>query len=369
MAEIQKRIAVQQRVLPSYRIPFFDALAAECEGGLSVFAGKPRRREALDIGARPAIAKFFPGKNIHMFDGMAYLCWQVGIMNWLRDWQPDVLIMEANPRYLRSGAAINWMKARGGKVIGWGLGSPNPSGSFARIRMAFRSRFANRFDALVTYSQQGADEYAALGFPPDLIFCAPNAVAPKPVQPLPERPSSFRNGRPNVVFVGRMQARKRVDSLLKACSLLPPELQPNLTIVGDGPERRRLEALAEKVYPDARFTGAQHGSDLEKIYRDADLFVLPGTGGLAVQQAMSYGLPVIVGESDGTQSDLVRDENGWTLVEARSDELSRLMKDALGNLPRLRSMGAASYRIVSQEVNLENMVSAFERAIHKVTES
>jgi glycosyltransferase involved in cell wall biosynthesis len=186
---------------------------------------------------------------------------------------------------------------------------------------------------------------------------------------LPERPSSFRNGRPTVVFVGRMQARKRVDSLLQACSLLPVELQPNLVIVGDGPERRRLEALAEKVYPDARFTGAQHGSDLEKIYRDADLFVLPGTGGLAVQQAMSFGLPVIVGESDGTQSDLVRDENGWTLVEARSDELSRLMKDALGNLPRLRSMGAASYRIVSQEVNLENMVGAFERAIHKVTES
>ena len=369
MAEIRKRIAIQQRVLPSYRIPFFDALAVECERGLSVFAGEPRRSEALDFGARPATAKFYPGKNIHLFDSMAYLCWQVGILNWLRDWQPDVLIMEANPRYLRSGAALNWMKARSGKVIGWGLGSPCLSGLFSKMRMDFRERFVKRFDALVTYSQQGAEEYAALGFPPDLIFCAPNAVAPKPVQTLPERPSSFWNDKPNVVFVGRLQARKRVDMLFQACSMLPVELQPALAIVGDGPQRRSLETLAKEVYPEARFTGAQHGTDLEKIYREADLFVLPGTGGLAVQQAMSFGLPVIVGESDGTQSDLVRNENGWTLTEASAEGLNQLMRHALSDLPRLRSMGAASYRIVSHEVNLENMVGAFARAIRKVTES
>jgi glycosyltransferase involved in cell wall biosynthesis len=303
-----------------------------------------------------------------MFNSMVYFCWQIGILNWLREWQPEVLIMEANPRNLRSGAAMNWIKERGGKLIGWGLGSPNPLGLFSKMRMDLRKRFINRFDALVTYSAQGAEEYAALGFPPDLIFCAPNAVAAKPVQPLPKRPLSFRNGKPNVVFVGRMQARKRVDTLLHACAMLPAELQPFLTIVGDGPERSRLEALAREVYPDARFSGAQHGPDLAKIYHEADLFVLPGTGGLAVQQAMSFGLPVIVGESDGTQSDLVRNENGWTLIETSAEALSQLMRQALGNLTQLRSMGAASYRIVSQEVNLENMVGSFALAIRKVME-
>jgi glycosyltransferase involved in cell wall biosynthesis len=165
-----------------------------------------------------------------------------------------------------------------------------------------------------------------------------------------------------------MQARKRVDTLLHACALLPVDLQPSLAIIGDGPERSRLEMLAREVYPDARFTGAQHGADLAKIYQEADLFVLPGTGGLAVQQAMSFGLPVIVGESDGTQSDLVRDENGWTLTNASAEALSRIMLRALSNIPMLQSMGAASYRIVSQEVNLENMVDAFALAIRKVTE-
>jgi glycosyltransferase involved in cell wall biosynthesis len=140
-------------------------------------------------------------------------------------------------------------------------------------------------------------------------------------------------------------------------------------VVGDGPERGKLEALAKETNADVRFTGAQHGPDLERIYRDADLFVLPGTGGLAVQQAMSFGLPVIVGESDGTQSDLVRDENGWTLTNANAEELNRLMQTALGNIARMRRMGAASYRIVSQEINLETMVDAFGRAIRRVTEA
>ena len=366
MPEILQRVAVQQRVLPAYRIPFFDALAGECAGGLSIFAGKPRKSEGLLVGARPSVAKYYAGRNIHLFGGMAYLCIQSGLLGWLKGWQPDVLIMEANPRYLSSRAALRWMKARGGSVIGWGLGSPKPEGGVSRLRLCMRRHFVERFDALVTYSRQGADEYAALGFARDRIFIAPNAVAHKPVQPLPERALNFRNNTPNVVFVGRLQARKRVDVLLQACALLPANVQPALTIVGDGAERGRLEALAKTVYPRVRFSGAQHGTDLEKIYRDADLFVLPGTGGLAVQQAMSFGLPVIVGESDGTQSDLVREANGWMLRDASPQALSSQMQAALADIARLRTMGAASYRIVSEEVNLENMVDAFVRAIQRV---
>jgi glycosyltransferase involved in cell wall biosynthesis len=77
---------------------------------------------------------------------------------------------------------------------------------------------------------------------------------------------------------------------------------------------------------------------------------------------------VIVGESDGTQSDLVRDENGWTLTTVSDEELNRLMQTALGDIARMRRMGAASYRIVSHEINLETMVDAFARAICKVSE-
>ena len=364
----QIRIGVMQRVLPSYRVPLFDALANEFGGNVGVFAGEPRKSEALAGGVVPKTAKTWKGKNHHFFNGPLYLCWQSGLLEWLSDWQPHVLIMEANPRYLHSPAAMRWMREKNGKLIGWGLGSPSSQGILSMLRMSVRKRFIRKFDALITYSAQGAREYEALGFPGNRIFTAPNAVAPRPVLPMPERPPAFRGAKPVIVFVGRLQKRKKVDTLIRACAALPPDAQPLLRIIGDGPQRTVLENLANEIYLPTRFYGAQHGAQLAKHLRSADLFVMPGTGGLAVQEAMSFGLPVIVGVADGTQTDLVRGENGWLLADDSIQTLTNTLASALSDVYALRKKGSASYRIVSQEINLEKMVAVFSKAIQKVME-
>ncbi len=171
--------------------------------------------------------------------------------------------------------------------------------------------------------------------------------------------------RPYILFVGRLQARKRIDSLLHACALL--DSKPRLVIVGDGPERQSLESLAKEVYPQAEFVGARHGAELKPYFTEADLFVLPGTGGLAIQEAMSYGLPVIVAQGDGTQDDLVRKGNGWQIPPGDFDALLYTMKDALSDAARLGRMGAESYRIVKEEINIETMVAAFVTALNTLT--
>ena len=45
------RLGIQQRVLPGYRVPFFEQLAECCEGGLSILAGQPMARESIEDGA------------------------------------------------------------------------------------------------------------------------------------------------------------------------------------------------------------------------------------------------------------------------------------------------------------------------------
>jgi glycosyltransferase involved in cell wall biosynthesis len=82
---------------------------------------------------------------------------------------------------------------------------------------------------------------------------------------------------------------------------------------------------------------------------------------------MSYGLPVIVAQGDGTQDDLVRKENGWQIPPDRFEALVATMKDALSDGARLRRMGAESYRIVKEEVNLEKMVETFVKALNELT--
>ncbi|MFZ5881274.1 MAG: glycosyltransferase family 4 protein [Chloroflexota bacterium] len=355
------RLALQQRVLPSYRVPFFDLLAEACDGGLSLFAGQPRPVESIASG-EPLIARLTPAQNVHFFSGPFYLCRQRGVIDWLEQTDPDALIVEANPRYLSTPAAVQWMRRRGRPVLGWGLGSPPLSGPLAGFRQTRRLAFLRQFDGLLAYSQRGADEYAALGFPPNKIFVAHNSVSRRPTVNVKR---STLNVNPSLLFVGRLQSRKRVDLLLRACAQL--DVSPRLVIVGDGPERAALEALAREVYPSAQFVGARHGEALTPYFTQADLFVLPGTGGLAVQEAMSHGLPVMVAQGDGTQDDLVRAGNGWQIPPGDFAALLAALQDALSDPARLRAMGAESYRIVSEEINLEKMVGSFTRALNEMT--
>jgi glycosyltransferase involved in cell wall biosynthesis len=169
-----------------------------------------------------------------------------------------------------------------------------------------------------------------------------------------------------VIYVGRLQARKRLDSLMHALTALPETPQARLLIVGEGPASADLEQLAKQIYPATEFHGAQYGTALDTLFNEADLFVLPGSGGLAVQQAMAHALPVIVAEGDGTQADLVSPRNGWLLPPGDEAALGRALKEALSDASGLRRMGAESYRLVKEKFNLETMVEVFVQALNEV---
>jgi glycosyltransferase involved in cell wall biosynthesis len=169
-----------------------------------------------------------------------------------------------------------------------------------------------------------------------------------------------------VLFVGRLQERKRLDVLFQAASLLPDALRPQIVVVGDGPARPAFEAAAADLMPAVEFAGEQHGDALAVQFRQAELFVLPGTGGLAVQQALAYGLPVIVAQGDGSQGDMVRPENGWQVTPGHVHALAAALQEALSDRPRLQAMGRESYRIAVEEINLEQMVAGFVEALRTV---
>lgn len=358
------RAAIQQRVLPAYRADFVESLAQSCTGGLGVFAGQPQVDETILVTANLKNAQYTTGRNIHLgrVHSPYYLCWQIGLLAWLDNWQPDILVAEANPRYLSTRRAVAWMHTRGRPVIGWGLGAPlvnqSQPGVLTSARTELRQRFYQMFDGMIAYSQKGAEEYQVLGFPAEKVIIAPNAVIHRTLKDPTIRPGSF-SSEPVILFVGRLQARKRIDNLLRACTQLDPVIQPRLLIVGDGPARNELEQLAQSIYPQAEFTGALHGAALEPCFNEADLFVLPGTGGLAVQQALGYGLPIIAAEGDGTLDDLVRPDNGWRVPANNIPVLKDTLQEALMDPERLRKMGRESYRIGLEEVNIETMVSGF----------
>ena len=174
------KVGLQQRVLPAYRVPFFQRLGAACTGGLSLYAGEPRNEEAILVARRVEGVEFASGRNVHLLSGSFYLCLQPGVIGWLSHWDPDVLVLEANPRYLSNYAAARWMHRRGRPVIGWGLGASTGRGWKHALTGWWRGPFLSMFDAILAYSSKGADQYRTLGFPPERVFIAFNAVSPPP---------------------------------------------------------------------------------------------------------------------------------------------------------------------------------------------
>ena len=91
--------------------------------------------------------------------------------------------------------------------------------------------------------------------------------------------------RPLFLFVGRLAVEKNVAAFLGL------DLPGTKVVVGDGPDRARLEALA----PAARFLGTRTGEDLARIYAACDAFVFPSltdTFGIVLLEALACGLPV-----------------------------------------------------------------------------
>jgi len=355
---VHGRIGLQQRVLPDYRAGFFDRLATRCPDGLTVAAGEPRPAEEILPAAGLGAARWERLRNVHLLAGPMYLCLQPGLRSWLEAWDPRFLILEANPRYLSNWGAAAWMRARGRPVVGWGLGAPGVHGPAKFVWQAW----ARRLDGAIAYSRRGAAEYARAGLSHEKVWIAPNAVsaAPGPIahrMPLAERAA-------RVIYVGRLQARKRVDLLLEAAVGQDPA--PEVWIVGDGPARTDLERKATALKVHSRFYGSLRGTALEALLDEADLFVLPGTGGLAVQQAMARGLPVIAAEGDGTQEDLVSPENGWLVPPGDGRALTEALRQALADPRRLLAMGEASHRLAREQFNLDAMVDVFVRALSEI---
>jgi glycosyltransferase involved in cell wall biosynthesis len=147
-----------------------------------------------------------------------------------------------------------------------------------------------------------------------------------------------RHGEALVMYVGRLAREKKLDRLAWALHRVDGVRG---AIVGDGPDRARLE----QVFGDlpVTFTGTLRGEELAAAYASADIFAFPSdtdTFGNVVLEAMACGVP-IVACSVGGQVDLVRDGANGLLFEAEDTEQFAARIRQYRDAPQLRAAHAA----------------------------
>jgi glycosyltransferase involved in cell wall biosynthesis len=173
-------------------------------------------------------------------------------------------------------------------------------------------------------------------------------------------------GRPaRLVTVANLVARKRHDDVLRALALLRDRDDPRLgeleyVIVGDGPERRRLEVLARslRIGERVRFLGALPHADAIIAARDADLFVLPSLDeafGVAYVEAMAAGVPAIGSRGEDGPEEIAAAGGGMVLVPPRdpvalADAIASLIEEGsaraeLGRRARTTVAGSFTWKI------------------------
>lgn len=142
--------------------------------------------------------------------------------------------------------------------------------------------------------------------------------------PVDTKKFSPSNKRPNDYFlmVGRLLAYKKFDIAIKAFN----KLKLPLKIIGEGPERKKLETMANK---NIEFLGEKHNRELEKYYQNCKALIFPQEEdfGLVAIESMACGRPVIAYRGGGALESVKEGETGIFFDEQNSESLIDAVKN------------------------------------------
>jgi phosphatidylinositol alpha-1,6-mannosyltransferase len=173
---------------------------------------------------------------------------------------------------------------------------------------------------------------------------------------------------PVLLSVGRLVPRKGFDTMIAALAAVRREI-PNVryVIIGDGPDRDRLEKLAREQGVNDIVEFAGRVEDLGPHLRKASVYVHPARStqfdvegfGIAIIEASAAGLPVIVGASGGAIETVIDGKTG-VLVDSADPAAFAVQVVALLNDPkRAREMGEAGRRWVSDKFSCKLVADRF----------
>lgn len=226
-----------------------------------------------------------------------------------------------------------------------------------------------RADALVAVSADLRDGLLALGAPPEKVMVLRNGVDLSAFRPVADRAAArsvLGLAGPTLLSVGHLIERKRNHLTIEALADLPDH---TLLLVGDGPEKPALQALADRlgVAGRVRFLGVKPHAELPLYYSAADLMVLASSReGWAnvLLEAMACGTPVLATPAWGSREAVSAPEAGLVLDEATPAALAEGVRRLLAAPPD-RAMTRAYAEGYSWDATSAGQLALFARVLEQ----
>ena len=152
----------------------------------------------------------------------------------------------------------------------------------------------------------------------------------------------YRDGVPNILFVGRMEPRKGLIHLLRAFRKLQRDgVRARLLLVGTGPgEREARRYVLTRQLDDVEFLGRVSDAQKAQLFKTADIYVSPATGresfGIVLLEAMSAGAPIICSDIHGYRGVVRRERDGILVEPGNADALATSIRRLIDD-PALRA--------------------------------
>ena len=273
------------------------------------------------------------------------------------------LVLSGNLRQIELVPVLLMARILGRRTVLWlqGVGSTHSSALEVLRKIAFGLP-----TCLLTYSDQSKLELSSYRTEADIYVCR-NTTA----RPAPEPGDTVSDIRRAVGFVGRLDARKHVESIIRATAAARNAgLEIELHLVGDGPERERLQDLAAQLDLDdsVHFHGATSDWAITKsLLSLCDVVAFPAAAGLGVVDAMAAARGAIVVGSDPNNGpewrNVIDGQNGLVLPDASVGTFTAQLMELYRQPDRLRAFSAAAATTYSNGLTVEDALIPFVQAV------
>lgn len=371
MGNTTPQVLIVQRYFYNFREGIFDCLqemgldfklinSTRSRGRVKVHPDKVASVRYID-----ECANFNIGDNIVVFP---FLFWKL-----IKE-KPKAIVTEGGQNTINN-IQIKWYsRLFGVPYIQWDLGKgyQDFGNSFARkIYMRVYESIANRAKLIYGYNSSSKKYFESIGIPSEKIVVLNNTadtpmlkkVIESSSKELPEDMARvYDPNKKYVIFVGSLLPTKRIEDFAEIMAKLKGEYV--LLIVGSGKEEytQKLKELFRDI--DCIFFGYKKPEELLPYYNISSFCILPGLGGLSINQAMAYGLPVLCTHADGAEEDVVRNDETGYIYKDIDDAIRYIHSKSDEDWKR---MGSNASELMYGEFSLEKECERFINGITKVT--